>query len=71
MIKALVVVEIYKKYRFKVGLSGAEIYRRYVYPRFFISESTFRRYLSQSGIKEELKNDYEIDPNDVLKNEGD
>ena len=40
---------IYDEHR-RSGLSNVEIWRRYVYPRFFISERTFYNTLNASAV---------------------
>lgn len=40
---------IYDEHR-RSGLSNVEIWRRYVYPRFFISERTFYNMLNASAV---------------------
>ncbi len=50
------VVEIYDKFA-RSGLSNREIWRRHIYPKFYICEKTLYSYLKQpiEELKEELK----------------
>ena len=52
---------IYDEHR-RSGLSNVEVWRRYVYPKFFISERTFYNMLNASAVidTESVRNEMEL-----------
>ena len=57
------VIKIYDKYA-PLGVPNAVIWRNYIYPEFYIAESTFKNYLKNAGRLDE-ETPEEPDPNQL------